>query len=318
MPTATPALTSGARLAAPARDQAAYRPWIHRTAVLTLATTFLLIALGGIVTSLDVGMAVPDWPTTFGHSMFGYPLSEMVQDMGVFYEHSHRLVASLVGMLCIALALLCLFSRGVPASWRWLSMAALLLVTAQGVVGGLRVLQNDRAIAVVHALGAQAVLVSLVCLTLRTSRGWLERPGPALGGSARRLSSLSLAAIGLLFLQLFAGAGLRHQQTGIQAHLWLALTVTLAVLALAFALITDGGGGAAVRHGKRLLSLLGLQLALGVGTWALKHGPAAGSSLVELNATLATLHLFVGAAILAVTTQVALEARRARQPEAIA
>ena len=78
-----------------------YSPWLHRVARLTASATFLLIVIGGIVTSTDSGLAVPDWPTTFGYNMFLYPLSEMVG--GILYEHSHRLMGSLVGMLTIGL-----------------------------------------------------------------------------------------------------------------------------------------------------------------------------------------------------------------------
>ena len=64
--------------------------------------TFLLICVGGLVTSTDSGLSVPDWPTTYGHNMFTFPFSKMVG--GIFYEHTHRLIASMVGLLTIILA----------------------------------------------------------------------------------------------------------------------------------------------------------------------------------------------------------------------
>src|SRR5260370_34007600 len=78
------------------------RPWPHRLALVTAAATMLLIFVGGLVTNTGSALAVPDWPTTFGYNMFLYPWSQMVG--GIFYEHSHRLLGSLVGALTIALA----------------------------------------------------------------------------------------------------------------------------------------------------------------------------------------------------------------------
>ena len=75
--------------------------WLHRYAVLTAAATLALIGIGGVVTSRGVGMAVPDWPTTYGYNMFFFPFSQWVG--GIFYEHSHRLVATVVGVLVVGL-----------------------------------------------------------------------------------------------------------------------------------------------------------------------------------------------------------------------
>src|SRR4051794_17408191 len=96
--------------------------WLHRFALLTAAATLLLICLGGVVTSKGVGMSVPDWPTTYGYNMFFFPFSKWVG--GIFYEHTHRLVASAVGLLVVALT-------------RWLGGRASRLPLA--VIGGAEV-----------------------------------------------------------------------------------------------------------------------------------------------------------------------------------
>ena len=103
-------------------------------AVILACATFPLLFIGGLVTSLGAGLAVPDWPTTFGYNMFLYPWSKMIG--GIFYEHSHRLIASSVGLLTIALAI-SLWLREKRRWLRWLGIAALLLVVAQGVLVGL-------------------------------------------------------------------------------------------------------------------------------------------------------------------------------------
>src|SRR5713226_5856519 len=127
--TANPGLTS-------IRHVSSFSRWPHRLAVVTACATFLLLFIGGLVTSKGAGLAVPDWPTTFGYNMFLYPWSEMVGN--ILYEHSHRLVASCVGLLTIALAVALWF--GERRTWlRWLGVTALLVVIAQGILGGLRV-----------------------------------------------------------------------------------------------------------------------------------------------------------------------------------
>src|SRR5512132_4020986 len=110
--------------------------WPHRLAIVLACATFPLLFIGGLVTSKGAGLAVPDWPTTFGHNMFLYPWSKMIGN--IFYEHSHRLVASFVGLLAIALAV-AFWLRERRAWLRWLSLIALGLVITQGVLGGLRV-----------------------------------------------------------------------------------------------------------------------------------------------------------------------------------
>src|SRR5258706_10262683 len=102
-------------------------PWLNRFAFLTAIVTFGLIAIGGLVTSHGVGMAVPDWPTTYGYNMFLFPISKWVG--GVLYEHSHRLMASLVGLLTSILAIW-MWVREAHSKERWLGVGTILLVLA--------------------------------------------------------------------------------------------------------------------------------------------------------------------------------------------
>jgi len=101
-----------------------YHPALHWFAVLTAIAALLLIALGGLVTSKGVGMAVPDWPNTYGYNMFFFPVSQWVG--GIFYEHTHRLVASAVGLLTSILALW-LYGRNSRNLMRWLGLILLFL-----------------------------------------------------------------------------------------------------------------------------------------------------------------------------------------------
>src|SRR5215468_543296 len=124
--------------------------WPHRLACLTAGATVALIVAGGLVTNTGAALAVPDWPTTFGHNMFLFPPSGMVG--GVFYEHSHRLLGALVGLLTLSLAL-ALWGAG--GRWRGLGIAAVIAVVVQGVIGGLRVVLTADTLAMIHGPVAQ-------------------------------------------------------------------------------------------------------------------------------------------------------------------
>src|SRR5882672_468591 len=100
-------------------------PWLHRMAVFTAIATLVLISVGGLVTSREAGMAVPDWPNTYGYNMFWFPFSQWVG--GIFYEHTHRLTAAFVGFLTTILALW-LWVRETRSKTRWLGVGTITAV----------------------------------------------------------------------------------------------------------------------------------------------------------------------------------------------
>lgn len=184
---------------------------VHLWAVLTLATTFFLLCTGGLVTSKGAGMAVPDWPTTYGYNMFLFPVSRWVG--GIFYEHSHRLVASAVGLMTVILAAWLQLTD--PRAWvRRLGIAAVVTVCLQGLLGGLRVTLFSDELGIFHALLAQAFLCALGILAVATSLKFLRgewdvfNPDPV-------LKSLVLATTALVFVQLGLGAVMRHEHAGL-------------------------------------------------------------------------------------------------------
>src|SRR5438094_2900244 len=145
------------------------RTWRNRFAWLTWLATLLLICSGGMVTSKNVGLAVPDWPTTFGYNMFLFPVSKWIG--GILFEHTHRLMGSLVGFLTIILAAWLWASE--DRKWvRNLGLIALAGVILQGVLGGLRVTMLKDEIGVFHACVAQAFLALLVVMALVTTNFW--------------------------------------------------------------------------------------------------------------------------------------------------
>ena len=216
-----------------------YRLGLHRFAVVWVVATFLLIVLGGTVTSKGVGLSVPDWPTTYGYNMFGVPLDVWVGRGGIFWEHAHRLAGSAVGVMSIILAMLvwlphlnARYPYKFTVSWplirryaagqshdrvwlRWLVLAALLLVIFQGVMGGLRVTEMSVILGVIHGVTAQVFLCVTVLIAAATSRWWLDAVTAAPQADTSRFYSvklrrLSLALLVVMAVQLVLGASMRH------------------------------------------------------------------------------------------------------------
>src|SRR5258707_2849839 len=151
--------------------RACQNPWLTRYAVITALATLGLICVGGLVTSHEAGLAVPDWPTTYGYNMFVFPFSKWVG--GIFYEHTHRLLASAVGLLTVVLALWLWVKEARP--WlRWLGVLALIAVILQGVLGGLRVTKMKDELGIFHAALAQLFFVLVCAIALFSSNWWLN------------------------------------------------------------------------------------------------------------------------------------------------
>lgn len=189
--------------------------WLHRFAVFTAAATLVLVCFGGLVTSHGAGLAVPDWPNSYGYNMFLFPVSKWVG--GIFYEHTHRLVGSGVGFLTIILAVWLWWQE--ERRWlRWLGAGALGLVIVQGVLGGLRVTLLKDELGIFHATLAQVFFVLVSAIALFTSRWW-QRPlaasKPGAAGDFARVGRLAAAVTGVILLQLVLGAAMRHQHAGL-------------------------------------------------------------------------------------------------------
>jgi cytochrome c oxidase assembly protein subunit 15 len=202
-----------------------YNSWLHRFIVVTAVATFLLLGLGGLVTSHEAGMSVPDWPTSYGYNMFALPIK--FWRGGAFFEHTHRLLASAVGLLTTMLAVWLWFRDS--RNWmRWLGVLAFVLVALQGVLGGLRVTLHMDNLGIVHGALAQLFFVLICVLALFTSRWWknsvaavYDRRSNSETSTAvadRRCSNLRwlvLFTTLLIFGQLILGATMRHQHAGL-------------------------------------------------------------------------------------------------------
>jgi cytochrome c oxidase assembly protein subunit 15 len=191
----------------------AFDPFLRAlTTALSLSCLFLIF-VGGLVKSHEAGLSVPDWPTTYGENMFLFPYEKWIG--GVFYEHGHRLLASGIGFItvCVALATFLRDQRRLP---RVLSIVAVLTVIAQGVLGGLTVIyQLPPAISMSHGILAQTfflITITLCYLQSRTFRS--AAPNQTSASEARTIRRTAVIVIGVLYLQLFAGALMRHNGAG--------------------------------------------------------------------------------------------------------
>jgi cytochrome c oxidase assembly protein subunit 15 len=287
----------------------------HRLALVTAAVTFVLILFGGLVTNTGAALAVPDWPTTFGHNMFLYPWAGMVG--GIFYEHSHRLIGAVVGLLTLGLGAALWPSGG---RLRWLGIIAVAAVVVQGVLGGLRVVLLQGTLAILHGCLAQAFFALLVAIALLTAR----TSAPSRRGLAPSTLALTVATAALVYLQIVFGALLTHA-----GRLDLHLAGALGVFVLApivTARLRRSDDAVAAWTARALLMLLGLQLVLGVGAfvgrftaWPLPGGTVMGLALPVAHRLAGSLIL--GAAVvlaLRVSPLGAPAARRAGAPRLVA
>lgn len=296
------------------------------TSVLAIAT-LLLLSIGGVVTGYEAGLAVPDWPNTFGMFMFLYPLSKMTG--GIYYEHAHRLMGSLVGLSTLVFAIYLHWVE--PRAWlRRLALVALAAVILQGILGGLRVtgrftlsadsaaLAPNLALAVVHGVLGQAFFALVAAMRVFLSRAWNEHPASGGATVAAYPPALGIVAIALLLIQLAIGATVRHATWGLHLHLTLAAAVVVVTGLHALRAWRLPEESRAV-HGLAgwLLGGLGVQLLLGFAALAAVMVVPAGGRPPAWHVLLTTAHQTVGALLLAGQTALVLLCWRQTWPAAV-
>ena len=287
-------------------------PWPYRWAWLMAIATFPLLWIGQLITTTDAGMAVPDWPETYGQNMFAYPLITWYQGpWDVFVEHGHRLLASGIGLLTIGFVVVVWRCDHRP--WlRKLAVASLVLVIAQGLLGGLRVEANARYVALIHGIVGPLFFAFTLALVV------LTYPKESRNPSRFRWSLIGLPL--LVLLQLTFGATLRHTPEWgspwafamhVQCHL---VTACLLVFAVGWSAFSTLGGPWARRLAQSLAALLVLQISLGIGSWYFKYrfphwASDLGPSTIQASTSggwhetnTVTAHSAVGSLLLALAT----------------
>ena len=297
--------------------------WLHYYLRLLAAASLLLIAAGGLVTSTDSGLAVPDWPNTYGYFMFAFPFSKMVG--GILYEHGHRLIASVVGLLTIGLAVWAwrVEARAWVRRLAWLALGA---VVVQGLLGGITVIYLlPKPISISHAGLAQLFFALVVSLGIFTSPGWRAGFGRSRPLDDPLLARLAVLVPALVYVQILLGATMRHNDAGLAipdfplafgrllppewslgialhfAHRLGAVAVTAAAVALIVRILR------AHRHRPELARpalLLGavLLVQIGLGAWTVWSG---------LQPTINTAHVATGGLLWVVSVTLALRVHRA-------
>jgi cytochrome c oxidase assembly protein subunit 15 len=294
----------GVRRATPPRGRADHLPHF---ALVALGIMLSLIFVGGLVTSTRAGMAVPDWPSTFGSNMLLYPLGPTVP-ISVFLEHAHRLFGMLLGATVLTLTVWTLVSSRSRLVKGW-AVALFLLVCLQGLLGGERVIRNAQALALVHGVSAQLLAAGLAMLAAYLSpayAGALHAPRPA---RVRRARALVTASMHSLLLQIALGAAYRHfpNAHGLWTHAIFALVVAVLVALAGFAAgALRGEHDADLPHfraarcaGTTAATLVGVQFLLGWFAFFMAGDTHAATA--PLHVLVRTAHQANGALLVAAT-----------------
>jgi heme a synthase len=302
--------------------------WPHRWAWTLACATFPLIWVGGLVTTTGAGMAFKDWLTSDGYFMLFYPWFDSEGDK--FIEHGHRLLGAAAGFLSIALMSVCL--RCEARRWvRRFSLAILAGVILQGVLGGMRIVFNERMIALIHGCTGPAFFALCVCMVVVTSCWWQEAPRIEANPRARKLLRLAVFTTALAYMQLVAGAVVRHSprftndsaaiifQAAVYFHLLLATAIVVHALLLLWQSQRNW-----IERGRSIIlfSLVTMQILLGASTWLIKYGMPGWASAAfgdpqfvntaddALQAGIVTAHVAVGSLILVTSLAIALRVAR--------
>ena len=262
---------------------------LHAYARLVVLATAALIAAGGLVTSTDSGLSVPDWPLSYGGlnpPMVG----------GIRFEHTHRLIAMAVGLLTIVLAVWLFRSEKRPWMKR-LGAAAVGLVVLQGVLGGLTVIfLLPMPVSVLHACTGQIFFALVAAVAYFTSREWHLAPRIA-SYDAENLKLFARAFFGLLLFQLLLGAWTRHGGPAIMFHVFMGFVVLLASGAIATRVAGENATRPFLIHGVSLMLLAALEVALGFLSFLVLRN--AGEMATPIQVYFPTLHQTFGAVLLA-------------------
>jgi cytochrome c oxidase assembly protein subunit 15 len=275
--------------------KASYHPGVHRFAVFTVCWTVLLLVAGALVTSNDAALSVPDWPKSFGTwtpPMVG----------GVFYEHSHRVIAGALGVWTLILAVLIWVKE--ERRWlRWFAVIAVGGIVAQAILGGQVVIQLLHYwLPVMHACFAQIMFGALLSIAVFTSNWWVsDRPQLEDRGSPS-IHSLALLNALVIFLQVFLGAGFRHKEIPIWPHAAGSLAVLAMVVWTAVALRKRFESSPELTKMRILLhSVFGLQFLLGIGAYWSRISTADAAQPMPVMVALTVTHTVVGALLFAVS-----------------
>ena len=274
---------------------ATYHPSVHRFSIFVVCWTLLLLVAGALVTSNEAALSVPDWPLSYGS------LTPPIVG-GIRYEHSHRVIAGVLGLLSIVLAVW-VWARDERRWLRWFSVIAVLGIVAQAILGGEVVRQLLHYwLPVMHACFAQIVFAALLSIAVFTSR-WLIMDQPRLEDTGSpSIHTHTIVNATIIYFQVILGAGFRHKEIPVWPHMVGALIVLGMVIWTAAVLRRRFEKSRAISKTRILLhAVLGTQLLLGLGAYWSRLTTANDPQPMPLMVTLTVLHTVVGALLFAVS-----------------
>jgi len=167
-----------------------------------------------LVKSTESGLSVPDWPTTYGKFMFAYPLNKMAG--GIKYEHTHRMLASIVGLLTLLLTIWLIRIKEMPIWIKRLGIFAFLIVVMQGVLGGLTVkFFLPVWLSTFHGVLAQTFILLVLFIAYALSQERRKRWTIEEESYDPLILKLSIFLMVMIYLQLIIGNIMRHAQAGL-------------------------------------------------------------------------------------------------------
>lgn len=276
--------------------------------MVTCLVALLPISIGALVTTLKAGMAFADWPTSDGQNMLLYPWLNDLRHTDKFLEHGHRLAGVLIGMVSIALVGL-VFWRKTPRWVKGYSIAILIAVICQGLLGGMRVRMDEQVLAMTHSITGG--LFFTLCFTFVVLLYSVERSRVE---SDVRVSPISFG-LGLLFpfvvlSQYVLGGFFRHLGRMLHEHVAGAVIVSCLSILLTFVVLRSDISSLR-RRGKWLVSALLIQVGLGLGAWVTKLGLPSFGVVAVANSTqqniVCSLHTVGGMFLLATSAGLAVE-----------
>ena len=294
--------------------------WSAVFAAVAAAATLLQLFVGGVVTGNAAGLAVVDWPNSFGYNMFLYPLSRMTG--GVYYEHAHRLFGTLVGLTTVVLAIH-LLRVGRRPLVRRLALLAVVVVVVQGILGGLRVtgtftlasspeaMTPSITLAIVHGVLGPAFFGLMIAIAVLTSPTWTGERAPTNTFHAPADRTFAVMLMGIVLVQLILGAIQRHLSRGLLVH------ITFAVVVLVMALVSGARLWGLYRAqpllehlGKALIIVAGIQVVLGFLAFFTVEARVEAAPRAGWEVLLTTAHQAGGSVLLACTVMASLWTRR--------
>jgi cytochrome c oxidase assembly protein subunit 15 len=280
-----------------------YNPGIHRFANLVVAWTILLFIAGALVTSNDAALSVPDWPKSFGT---WFPSLSMLEG-GAFFEHSHRVIAGVLGVLVLVLVIW-IWVKDNRRWLRWFGVAAIAGIAVQAVLGGEVVRQLLHYwLPVLHACFGQIMFGAILAMAVFTSRWWVSERPQLTDNRSPSIHAVTIANAEVIFLQVVLGAGFRHQEIPVWPHIVGAFAVLGTVIWTAVVLRKRFGNSPELSRVRMLLhAMFGIQFLLGFGAYWSRLVTIGAAQPMPIMVWLTVTHTVVGAILFAFSILVVL------------